>query len=627
MAKKNMAKKHEGCAVGIDLGTTYSCVAVWLDEHNRVEIIHNDQGNRTTPSVVAFTDDQRLIGDAAKNQAASNAQNTVFDAKRLIGRKFSDSIVQKDMMLWPFKVIAGVNEKPMITLKYKGEEKQFCAEDISSMILIKMKEIAEAYLESPVKNAVVTVPAYFNDSQRKATIDAGSIAGLNVIRIINEPTAAAIAYGLDKRSDGKRNIFVFDLGGGTFDVSILSIKGDVFEVKATAGNTHLGGEDFDNRMLNYFVEEFKKKNNVDISGNPKSLRRLRTACERAKRQLSYAFNTTVEVDSLYMGIDFSSLITRAKFEEINMDLFNDCMTIVDSCLRDSKIHKRNISGVVLVGGSSRIPKVQDLLQEFFKGKDLFVRINPDEAVAYGAAIHAATLSEGFKNVPNLVLRDVTPLSLGIETDVGHVMGVVIPRNTPVPVKMTKSFSTIKDNQSIARFPVYEGERAKASENNLLGSFNLLCRPGAPRGHPLEVCFAIDENGILTVSAKEISTGNMNEITITNDKERLSKIEIKRKIEEAEKYHEEDMKFLKKAKVMSSLDSWVYDMKNTLKKKDINLILSPQEIEKINNAITFATNLLDKNNQQEEIDDLEGHLNELESMLKPVIAKTNNFIFL
>ncbi|XP_045797287.1 heat shock cognate 70 kDa protein-like [Trifolium pratense] len=627
MAKKNMAKKHEGCAVGIDLGTTYSCVAVWLDEHNRVEIIHNDQGNRTTPSVVAFTDDQRLIGDAAKNQAASNAQNTVFDAKRLIGRKFSDSIVQKDMMLWPFKVIAGVNEKPMITLKYKGEEKQFCAEDISSMILIKMKEIAEAYLESPVKNAVVTVPAYFNDSQRKATIDAGSIAGLNVIRIINEPTAAAIAYGLDKRSDGKRNIFVFDLGGGTFDVSILSIKGDVFEVKATAGNTHLGGEDFDNRMLNYFVEEFKKKNNVDISGNPKSLRRLRTACERAKRQLSYAFNTTVEVDSLYMGIDFSSLITRAKFEEINMDLFNDCMTIVDSCLRDSKIHKRNISGVVLVGGSSRIPKVQDLLQEFFKGKDLFVRINPDEAVAYGAAIHAATLSEGFKNVPNLVLRDVTPLSLGIETNVGLVMGVVIPRNTPVPVKMTKQFSTLKDNQSIARFPVYEGEREKASENNLLGSFNLLCSPGAPRGHPLEVCFAIDENGILTVSAKEISTGNMNEITITNDKERLSKIEIKRKIEEAEKYHEEDMKFLKKAKVMSSLDSWVYDMKNTLKKKDINLILSPQEIEKINNAITFAMNLLDKNNQQEEIDDLEGHLNELESMLKPVIAKTNNFIFL
>ncbi|XP_045797288.1 heat shock cognate 70 kDa protein-like [Trifolium pratense] len=622
-----MAKKHEGCAVGIDLGTTYSCVAIWLDEHNRVEIIHNDQGNRTTPSVVAFTHDQRLIGDAAKNQAATNAQNTVFDAKRLIGRKFSDSIVQKDMMLWPFKVNAGVNDKPVITLKYKGEEKQYFAEEISSMILTKMKDIAEAYTGSPVKNAVVTVPAYFNDSQRKATIDAGSIAGLNVIRIINEPTAAAIAYGLDKRSDGKRNIFVFDLGGGTFDVSILSIKGDVFEVKATAGNTHLGGEDFDNRMLNYFVEEFKKKNNVDISGNPKSLRRLRTACERAKRTLSFAFATTVEVDSLCMGIDFSSSITRAKFEEINMDFFNDCMAIVDSCLRDSKICKSDIDDVVLVGGSSRIPKVQDLLLEFFKGKELFMRINPDEAVAYGAAVHAAILSEGFKNVPNLVLQDVTPLSLGIGTgkDVNNVMSVVIPRNTTIPVKKTQIYHT--SDCSDALINVYEGERARAPDNNLLGSFVLSCRPNAPRGTPLEVCFSINENGILTVYAKEISTGNTNEITITNDKERLSRFEIQRKIEEAEKYHEEDVKFLKAAKVMSALDSCVYNMKNALKKKDVNLILSPQEIEKIKNAITFAMNLLDKNNQQEEIDVIEGHLNELESMLKPLIAKTNNFIFL
>ncbi|CAJ2669467.1 unnamed protein product [Trifolium pratense] len=495
------------------------------------------------------------------------------------------------------------------------------------MILTKMKDIAEAYTGSPVKNAVVTVPAYFNDSQRKATIDAGSIAGLNVIRIINEPTAAAIAYGLDKRSDGKRNIFVFDLGGGTFDVSILSIKGDVFEVKATAGNTHLGGEDFDNRMLNYFVEEFKKKNNVDISGNPKSLRRLRTACERAKRTLSFAFATTVEVDSLCMGIDFSSSITRAKFEEINMDFFNDCMTIVDSCLRDSKICKSDIDDVVLVGGSSRIPKVQDLLLEFFKGKELFVRINPDEAVAYGAAVHAAILSEGFKNVPNLVLQDVTPLSLGIGTgkDVNNVMSVVIPRNTTIPVKKTQIYHT--SDCSDALINVYEGERARAPDNNLLGSFVLSCRPNAPRGTPLEVCFSINENGILTVYAKEISTGNMNEITITNDKERLSRFEIQRKIEEAEKYHEEDVKFLKKAKVMSALDSCVYNMKNALKKKDVNLILSPQEIEKINNAITFAMNLLDKNNQQEEINVLEGHLNELESMLKPLIAKTNNFIFL
>ncbi|CAI8598177.1 unnamed protein product [Vicia faba] len=391
-----MAKKYEGRAVGIDLGTTYSCVAVWLDDHNRVEIIHNDQGNRTTPSVVAFNDDQRLIGDAAKNQVASNPQNTVFDAKRLIGRKFSDSVVGKDILLWPFKVIAGVNDKPMITLKYMGQEKQFCAEEISSMILSKMRQVAEAYLNLPVKNAVVTVPSYFNDSQRKATIDAGAIAGLKVIQIINEPTAAAIAYGLDKRRncDGKRNIFVFDLGGGTFDVSILTIKGDVFEVKATAGDTHLGGEDFDNRLVNYFVQEFKKKHKVDISPNPRALRRLRTACERAKRILSFAFVTTIEVDSLFHGIDFSSSITRAKFDEINIDLFNECMKIVDSCLSDSKICNSDIDDVVLVGGSSRIPKVQDLLQHFFEGKDLFKGINPDEAVAYGAAVQAAILSEG-----------------------------------------------------------------------------------------------------------------------------------------------------------------------------------------------------------------------------------------
>ncbi|KAK2360754.1 heat shock cognate 70 kDa protein [Trifolium repens] len=399
-------------------------------------------------------------------------------------------------MLWPFKVVAGVNDKPMITLKYKGQEKQFCAEEISSMVLTKMREVAEAYLQSPVKNAVVTVPAYFNDSQRKATVDAGAIAGLNVIRIINEPTAAAIAYGLDKRSDydGKRNIFVFDLGGGTFDVSILTIKGDVFEVKATAGNTHLGGEDFDNRMVNYFVEEFKKKNKVDITGNARALRRLRIACERAKRILSFAFVTTVDVDSLYNGIDFFSSITRAKFEEINMDLFDECIRTVESCLSDSKIYKSDIDDVVLVGGSSRIPKVQDLLQDFFKGKDLCKSINLDEAVAYGAAVQAAILSEGFNNVPNLVLRDVTPLSLGIAVNVEDVMDVVIPRNTSVPVKKTEQYSTAYDNQCSALIKVYEGERARATDNNLLGLFSLSCFRGAPRGNPLEVSFSIDENG-------------------------------------------------------------------------------------------------------------------------------------
>ncbi|GAU21848.1 hypothetical protein TSUD_176940 [Trifolium subterraneum] len=601
-----MARKYEGRAVGIDLGTTYSCVAVWQEQHSRVEIIHNDQGNRTTPSFVAFSDDQRLIGDAAKNQTSANPENTVFD-----------------IMLWPFKVVAGVNDKPMITLKYKDQEKQFCAEEISSMVLTKMREVAEAYLQSPVKNAVVTVPAYFNDAQRKATIDAGAIAGINVIRIINEPTAAAIAYGLDKRSDfdGKRNIFVFDLGGGTFDVSILTINGDVFEVKATAGNTHLGGEDFDNRMVNYFVEEFKKKNKVDISGNARALRRLRTACEKAKRILSFAFVTTVDVDSLFNGIDFSSSISRAKFEEINMDLFNECMEIVASCLSDSKVYKSDIDDVVLVGGSSRIPKVQDLLQDFFKGKDLCKSINLDEAVAYGAAVQAAILSEGFKNVPNLVLRDVTALSLGIEANVECILDVVIPRNTSVPVKKTKRYSTAKDNHCSVPIKVYEGERARAADNNLLGSFFLSCLPGAPRGQPLDVCFSIDENGILTVSAKEISTGNMNEITITNDKERLSTFEIKKMIEEAETYHLEDQKFLRKAEVISGLDSCVYNIKNALQKKDVYSMLTYQESEKINNAITVAMNLLDKNNQQKEIDVLEGHLKQLNSMLENLKVKT------
>ncbi|CAL5191509.1 unnamed protein product [Lathyrus oleraceus] len=614
-----MAKKYEGCAVGIDLGTTYSCVAVWLDEHNRAEIIHNEQGNRTTPSFVAFTDDQRLIGDAAKNQVATNAENTVFDAKRLIGRKYSDSVVQKDRMLWPFKVISGVNDKPMIVVKYKGQEKLLCAEEISSMILTKMREIAEKFLESPIKNVVVTVPAYFCDAQRKATVDAGAIAGLNVIRIINEPTAAALAYGLDKRSNcvGEKNIFVFDLGGGTFDVSILTIKDKVFQVKATGGNTHLGGEDIDNWMVNYFVDEFKRKNKVDITGNPRALRRLRTACERAKRVLSFSVVTTVEVDSLFQGIDFFSSITRAKFEEINMDIFNECMEIVKSCLTDANMDKSTVNDVVLVGGSSRIPKVQQLLQEYFNGKDLCMSINPDEAVAYGAAVQAALLSEGFQNVPNLVLRDVTPLSLGLSAT-GDIMNVVIPRNTCIPVKITQSRETVADNQPDVLIEVYEGERTRASDNNLLGSFTLSGIPPSPRGYSFNVCFAIDENGILTVSATDKSTGNMNEITITNYKERLPADEIKKLIEEAKNYGIEDKKFLKKAKVMNALDYCVYKVKNALKQPEPNSKLSSVDIDMINSAITVASNLLDSS-QQVEIGVLKSHLKELESMLERIIT--------
>ncbi|KAL1323120.1 hypothetical protein AAHE18_04G238900 [Arachis hypogaea] len=430
-----MAKKHKGRAIGIDLGTTYSCVAAWEEQNGRAEIIVNDQGNRTTPSFVAFTDSHRFIGDAAKNQAAANPSNTIFDAKRLIGRKYKDPTIQNDLHLWPFKVVSGVDDKPMIMVNYKGKEKCLAAEEISSMILTKMKEIAEAYMESSVYNAVITVPAYFNDSQRKATKDAGIIAGLNVIRIINEPTAAALAYGLQKRAhcSGKRNVFIFDLGGGTFDVSLVTIKGDNIEVKATAGDTHLGGEDFDNRMVSHLVQQFKRKNRVDITGNPRALRRLRNECEKAKRTLSHTNETTIEIDALFQGIEFHFSVTRARFEELNWDLFEKCMEIAQKCLYDAKMEKREIHDVVLVGGSSRIPKVQSLLQNFFEGKDLCKSINPDEAVAFGATVQAALLSKDYSIVPTLVLVDVTPLSLGIKLE-GDLMSVVIPRNTIIPAK-------------------------------------------------------------------------------------------------------------------------------------------------------------------------------------------------
>ncbi|XP_026432226.1 heat shock 70 kDa protein 18-like [Papaver somniferum] len=482
----------EGSAIGIDLGTTYSCVAVW--QHDHVEIITNDQGNRTTPSYVAFTDTERMIGDAAKNQVAINPINTVFDAKRLIGRKISDSFVQNDIKLWPFKVIAGVNDKPMIQVKYKGKDIQFSAEEISSMVLIKMRETAEAYLGSTVKNAVITVPAYFNDSQRHATRDAGTVAGLKVMRIISEPTAAAIAYGLDKKEtiDGAENVLIFDLGGGTFDVSLLTISKGKFEVLATAGDTHLGGEDIDNRMLNHFVQEFKQKHNKDISGNPRALRRLRTVCERAKRTLSSTTRTTIALDSLCEGVDFDMSITRAKFEDLNLDLFVKCMEPIEKCLTDAKMNKSDVNEVVLVGGSTRIPKVQSLLQDFFDGKELCKSINPDEAVAYGAAVQAAMLNgEGNEKVHDLVLLDVTPLSLGIGC-YGDVMQVLIPRNSSIPNKMRKGFTTIYDDQTDVSIVVFEGERTRSYENNRLGEFMLSGITPAPRGvTKITVCFEID----------------------------------------------------------------------------------------------------------------------------------------
>ncbi|KAL2329571.1 hypothetical protein Fmac_017152 [Flemingia macrophylla] len=479
------------------------------------------------------------------------------------------------------------------------------------------KRLIEAFLEHPVKNAVVTVPAYFNDSQRKATIDAGAIAGLNVMRIISEPTAAAIAYGLDKRNNcvGERNIFIFDLGGGTFDVSLLTIKDKNFCVKATAGNTHLGGEDIDNRMVNYFVEEIKRKHKVDISDKPRALRRLRTACERAKRTLSFAITTNLEVDALFQGIDFYSSMSRAKFEEINLELFEECMETVKRCLTDAKIEKCSVHDVVLVGGSSRIPKVQQLLQDFFNGKDLCKSINPDEAVAYGAAVQAALLSEGIKNVPNLVLLDVTPLSLG-KSIVGDIMSVVIPRNTTIPVKRTHVYVTIYDNQSAVDINVYEGERTRASDNNLLGFFTLRGFPRAPRGHPLDVTFVIDENGILSVSAEEKTTGNKNKITITNDKERLSAEEVGRMIQEAKIFKVEDEKFLRKAKTKNDLDYCIYRIRKALK-EDINSTICSKEKEEIWSAVDRATELLDEKNEQDDIIVFEDCLKELESLLERV----------
>ncbi|XP_027907774.1 heat shock 70 kDa protein 18-like isoform X2 [Vigna unguiculata] len=615
-------KAKDGGVVGIDLGTTYSCVAVWIK--GRAEIIYNEQGNNITPSFVAFTDHNRLIGDSAKNQAIANPENTIFDTKRLIGRKYTDPVIQEDKMFWPFKVVAGNNDKPVIVVKYKGQEKHFCAEEVSSMILVKMREIAEAYLETTVKHAVVTVPAYFNDAQRKATIDAGAIAGFNILRIINEPTAAGIAYGLDMRTDhvGERNILIFDLGGGTFDVSLLTIKGKVFQVKATAGNTHLGGEDFDNRMVNYFVNEFKRKNKVDIRGNPRALMRLRSACERAKRTLSYAVTTLIEIDSLFLGIDLCSSITRAKFEELNRDLFTGCIEIVERCLSYANMDKTNVHDIVLVGGSSRIPKIQQLLQDFFKGKNLCKSINPDFAVASGAAIQAAALfREDTKNVPELVLLDVTPQSIGIAVEGDH-MSVVIPRNTTIPVVKKQTYKTSKDNQTAVRIDVYAGERTKASDNNLLGSYVLSGFPPTSRGYPYDVCFAIDENGILSVSAEERRTGNKNQITITNDQETgLSTKEIKRMNEDAEKYQTKYKGYRRKARVKLALEKYVYKVREALKRATYSK-LSSEEKEKTISAITKATNMI---RDEHEVEVLEDCLKKLESLLEDIQGKIDPYL--